>query len=278
MAVYVIGDVQGCMDDLWRLLERIRFEPMHDTLWFAGDLVNRGPDSLAVLRFVRDLGPSALTVLGNHDLHLLAVACGATTLRSGDTLDDILAAPDRDELMHWLRRQPLLHHDAGRSITLVHAGVPPQWDIAKARACAAEVEAVLGGDEYVEFFNHMYGNEPDMWSDDLAGWDRLRFITNCLTRLRYCDVMGRLALKHKLGPGTHPDHVMPWFAVPGRRSGDARILFGHWSTLGVGEHHNVIALDGGCVWGGQLVAVELADPLQWHRVACVGACLPGGES
>jgi bis(5'-nucleosyl)-tetraphosphatase (symmetrical) len=272
VAVYAIGDLQGCFDEFQRLLERLRFEPARDVLWLAGDLVNRGPGSLACLRFVRGLGPAAITVLGNHDLHLLAVAADAGRgQKRGDTLDDVLRAPDRDELLGWLARRPLLHTDAALGWTLVHAGLPPQWSVPDAEREARAVEAALA-DAPGEFYARMYGNEPDRWSDDLAGIDRLRFTVNCLTRLRYCSADGRLLLKPKGPPEQAPAGALPWFRVPGRRSADRRILFGHWSALGWYAGENVASLDTGCVWGGSLTALRLdaadAAPVQ---VGCRGA-------
>ncbi|HEC19526.1 MAG TPA: symmetrical bis(5'-nucleosyl)-tetraphosphatase [Gammaproteobacteria bacterium] len=275
MAVYAIGDVQGCYDELLRLLEQIRFDPAKDTLWFTGDLVNRGPASLQVLRRVREWGDSAITVLGNHDLHLLAVAEGCAPFHKSDTLDEILNAPDRDELLHWLRQQPLLHHDVRMHYTLVHAGLPPQWDLVLAQACAREVEQVLRGDDYAEFLRHMYGDQPDQWREDLQGWGRLRFIANCLTRLRYCNAEGRLNLRAKGEPGTQPEGDMPWFEVPGRRSADLRVVFGHWSTLGLYRSPKVISLDTGCLWGNQLTAVHLAADGAVYAVDCAGHRHPG---
>lgn len=264
MAIYAVGDVQGCFDELQTLLEKLAFGS-DDTLWFTGDLVNRGQKSLEALRFVKGLGARAVTVLGNHDLHLLAVAQGCEQYRRGDTFEDVLRAPDRDELLHWLRTRPLLHHDAALGFTMVHAGLPPQWDLQQALACAQEVEAALRGAHYAEFLRVMYGNEPQHWSDALSGWDRLRFITNCLTRLRYCDAHGRLALREKGAPGTQPEGYMPWFEAPGRRSANLQIIFGHWSTLGAYPVTNVFPLDGGCVWGGGLLAMRL-DGARRERV------------
>lgn len=276
MAVYAIGDVQGCYDDLLRLLEHIKFDTTHDRLWFAGDLVNRGPQSLETLRLVRSLGESALCVLGNHELHLLAIANEATAPRPKDKFSAILAAPDSAELLEWLRYLPLLHHDPVLKFTLIHAGLPPQWDVALAQRCAREVEEVLRGVEYREFFHHMYGNHPELWSPALSGWERRRYITNCLTRLRYCDPDGHLALHEKGHPGQQPAPFLPWFAVPGRASRHERIIFGHWSTLGRYAENNVYGLDTGCVWGGALTALCL-DDLTWHSVPCAGVCLPGED-
>jgi bis(5'-nucleosyl)-tetraphosphatase (symmetrical) len=274
VAVYAIGDVQGCYTELQALLERIDFDPARDRLWFAGDLVNRGPRSLETLRFVRGLGDAALTVLGNHDLHLIAADHDPRYARPQDTLQPILNAPDRDELLAWLRRQPLLHHDAELGFTLIHAGLPPQWDLATAQRCAAEVEAVLRNGHHGEFLSRMYGNEPDLWSEDLAGWDRLRFITNCFTRLRYIDPDGRLNLRDKGAPGSQAAGHLPWFKVPGRASAGLRILFGHWSTLGRVTDEGVFPLDSGCLWGGELTALRLEDRRRFS-LPCQGARRPG---
>lgn len=269
MAIYAIGDVQGCYVELQKLLAQVDYTPVRDQLWFVGDLVNRGPQSLQVLRFVESLGPAAHCVLGNHDLHLLAVAAGCERYRDSDTFADVLAAPDRDELLNWLRHLPLLHHDAATGFTMIHAGLPPQWDLAQASACAAEVEAVLRGPVRDEFLRQMYGNEPDSWLDALSGMPRLRFITNCFTRLRYCDAEGRLALEEKGAPGSQPAPWLPWFTVPARRSRDLHILFGHWSTLGEYSAPGVHALDTGCVWGGSLSALRIDGREHSRvRVAC----------
>ena len=276
MAVYAIGDVQGCFDELQSLLELIDFKPDLDQLWFAGDLVNRGPKSLETLRFIRSL--NAVSVLGNHDLHLLACAHIPARRKRKDTLTHILDAPDAAQLLEWLRHQPLLHHDTTLGYTLVHAGLPPQWDLETARACSAEVEQVLRGDSYAEFLNAMYGNKPDVWTPALTGWERLRFITNCLTRLRYCDSNGRLALEEKGPPDSQPDHLKPWFEWNSRKSRDMNILFGHWSTLGAYDAPGIHALDTGCLWGGQLTALRL-DTGNAERIEypCAGAATPGFE-
>lgn len=279
MAIYAIGDVQGCFDDLLALLDAISFDPADDRLWFAGDLVNRGPRSLEVLRFVRDMGERAITVLGNHDIHLMAVAGGHTQVRRKDTFHDILNAPDRDELLHWLRHQPLLHHDENLGITMIHAGLPPQWDLATARACAAEVGAALRGADCHDYLAAIYGDTPGQWSPALGSWDRLRFITNCLTRMRYCDAQGRLALREKGPPGTQPPGYFPWFAVPHRASTNMEIVFGHWSTLGVCDTLGVHHIDTGCVWGGTLTALRLDRGSREKRertgMPCGGECAPG---
>jgi bis(5'-nucleosyl)-tetraphosphatase (symmetrical) len=256
MALYAIGDLQGCYDSLRTLLDRLRFDPAHDRLWFTGDLVNRGPQSLEVLRFVKDL-PHAVSVLGNHDLHLLAVASGQAPAKKRDTFEPVLQAPDRAELLAWLRRQPLLHHDPALGCTLVHAGLLPQWDLAQARGLAAEAEHFIQRSEHNVLFTHMYGDSPDHWQEDLGGWARVRIIINAFTRLRYCDATGRMDLRPKGAPGKQPAHLLPWFQVPGRRSQGQRIVFGHWSTLGVWNTDGVLGLDSGCLWGGRLTAVRL---------------------
>jgi len=277
VAVYAIGDIQGCYDELRRLLDRLEFEPASDRLWLCGDLVNRGPRSLAVLRFVQSLGEGAVTVLGNHDLHLLAVASGNLRKHADSSLDDVLGAPDRDELLYWLRHRPLMHEDPESGFCLLHAGLPPQWDKAQALACAREVEAVLRDEEgHGDYFAHMYGNEPALWSDALQGMARWRFITNCFTRLRYCDLSGRLGLKEKGPPGSQSVGYLPWFAIPDRRTRGTPVLFGHWSTLGYLTTGDVWSLDTGCLWGGALTALRInADPPQPIQLKCAGARKPG---
>lgn len=259
MATYAIGDIQGCGEEFERLLDLIEFDSKRDRLWLVGDLVNRGPRSLEVLRRVKSLGSAAITVLGNHDLHLLAVALTpAEHLKPQDTLGEILTAPDRDELLAWLRRQPMLHHDASLNYTMIHAGLPPQWDLRLAQSCAHELEAALRDDEgCVELFAHMYGDRPDKWSDDLKGRDRLRFITNCLTRLRFCRPDGTLELEYKGEIDEAPAPLTPWFRAPNRRSRDLRIVCGHWSALGYYDGDGVLSIDAGCVWGEKLCAVRL---------------------
>ena len=257
MAIYAIGDIQGCYDELQRLLQKIRFDPAQDKLWFVGDLVNRGPGSLAVLRLVKSLGDSAITVLGNHDLHLIAVDAGIGQLHKSDTLDGILAAPDRDELLHWLRRQKLAHLEDGH--LLVHAGVLPNWTAQEAVQRAHEVEAVLRGDDYVDFIRQMYGNAPQVWQEDLSGHKRLRVIVNAFTRLRICTPQGEMEFKFKGEVENIPAGHLPWFDVPGRKSADATVIFGHWSALGLVLRDNVIALDTGCLWGGPMTAIRLED-------------------
>ncbi len=274
MAIYAIGDVQGCFDELLVLLDKIRFNPKQDQLWFAGDLVNRGPKSVEVLRYIKNLGDRAVVVLGNHDFHLLAVSHGSGKKLRQDTLQPVLDAPDSDELISWLRHRPLLHHDEMIGFTMVHAGLPPQWNLSEARQYAAEVEALMRSDGFGLFLEVMYNNLPDIWSDDLKGFDRVRFIVNCMSRLRYCDQAGRLALEYKGAPGSQPDGVIPWFDVSGRRSADESIVFGHWSTLGIGLRNNTWSLDSGCLWGGKLTALRLDSEPEWFQVACDSVCLP----
>ena len=271
MATYAIGDIQGCLTSLQALLAKIDFDPERDCLWLVGDLVNRGPQSLETLRFVRELGDAAVMVLGNHDLHMLAIAQGLRPQTRSDNLDDVLTAPDRQELFEWMRHQPLLHHDAGLGFTMVHAGLSPHWDLAEARQCAAEVEAVLRSDDYQSFITQMYGDEPDRWSADGGGVERWRYIINCFTRLRFCDPDGRLVLKEKGAPQQQPT-LIPWFKVPGRRSASERIVFGHWSTLGMYHGDGVYCLDSGCVWGGSMTALRLDDEPEWISVPCTAAC------
>jgi bis(5'-nucleosyl)-tetraphosphatase (symmetrical) len=275
MAVYAIGDVQGCFDELQALLELIAFDPADDRLWFAGDLVNRGPKSLETLRFIRGLGSGASCVLGNHDLHLIAMA-HSQPLDNGDhTLDAILQAPDRDELIDWLRHQPLLHHDDTLGFTMIHAGLPPQWDLQLAQRCAHEVEAMLRSDRLVEFIAHMYGNKPARWSGKLSGWKRLRFIVNCFTRLRFCDAEGRIKLKHKGPPGSQPASLRPWFEIPGRASRDMNIVFGHWSTLGKRDDPGIYPIDSACLWGGQLTALRIDTSPKRFDLPCPQLVAPG---
>lgn len=279
MPTYAIGDIQGCCDEFESLLDRLQFDPSRDRLWLVGDLVNRGPRSLDVLRKVEALGDSAITVLGNHDMHLLAVVLAGEKRKSKDTLDDILKAPDRDELMHWLRHRPMLHHDATLACTMIHAGLAPQWDLATAQACARELEAALRDDKAcVELFKHMYGDKPTRWSDDLRGYERLRFITNCLARLRYCRSDGQLDMKFKGTPDQAPKDLVPWFKAPGRKTRQHRIVFGHWSALGYYEGDNVTAIDTGCVWGSKLCAVRLDGRAEPIMIPCSSSGLSvGGE-
>lgn len=272
MAVYAIGDVQGCCDELEQLLEQLAFDPSRDRLWITGDLVNRGPRSVDVLRLVRGLGDAAVVVLGNHDLHLLAAA-SVPGVRAGkkDTFQDVLRAPDRDALLAWLRARPMLHHDADLGATMVHAGLAPQWTLATARACAAEVESALRDDARIApFFRAMYGDEPDRWSDDLTGWDRLRFAVNALTRIRVCTPDGRLDLDYNGGLDDIPPGLVPWFRAPGRRWKGTRVVCGHWAALGYHVEGDVLAIDAGCVWGQRLCAVRLDGEAPAVFVRCGG--------
>jgi bis(5'-nucleosyl)-tetraphosphatase (symmetrical) len=257
MAIYAIGDIQGCYTELQFLLEQIQFDPAQDRLWFVGDLVNRGPDSLQVLRLVKSFGDSAITVLGNHDLHLLAVAEGAADLHRSDTLNEVLNAPDRNELLIWLRQQRLLHVEG--EYVLVHAGLLPQWTVSQATGLAREVEQALRGDDYATFLKRMYGNTPHRWDDELSGFKRLRVITNALTRMRICTPRGEMEYKFKGESEKIPTGYVPWFDVPKRKSRSATLIFGHWSALGLKVTPNIIALDTGCLWGGSLTAIRLSD-------------------
>ena len=264
MATYAIGDVQGCFGSLMALVEALQFDSTRDRLWFTGDLVNRGPRSLETLRFVRDLGERAITVLGNHDLHLLGVACGSRRLKSGDTITDVLEAPDRDDLISWLRCRPLLHRDAGRGVSMVHAGLPPQWTLSAAQACAAAVEAGLRRADIKKLLRQMSDNGTDAWSESLPHTEQAGYILNCLTRMRYCDALGRLELKEKGSPDSQREPYLPWFAVPGRLHASETLVFGHWASLGVCNEPGVHALDTGCVWGGALTALCLET---WERTS-----------
>jgi bis(5'-nucleosyl)-tetraphosphatase (symmetrical) len=276
MARYAIGDIQGCCDELKALLERCDYSPDRDELWFVGDLVNRGPQSLETLRFVRSLGAGATVVLGNHDLHLLALAYGSKRKhKDGDTLDAVLDAPDRDQLLEWLLSRPLAVFDEPRGDLLVHAGLVPEWTPRVAAKLAREVEAVLRDDPRT-LFDAMYGNKPDRWNENLRGMDRLRFAINVFTRLRFCQRDGTIDLKMKCAPGEQPEHLLPWFDVPERASRDVRVVCGHWSTLGLLRRKDLLALDTGCIWGGSLTAVNLDVDGEPVQLACRGHQEPGG--
>jgi bis(5'-nucleosyl)-tetraphosphatase (symmetrical) len=257
MATLAIGDVQGCYDQLMRLLERAGYDERRDVLWFVGDLVNRGPQSLATVRFVKGLGSRAVTVLGNHDLNLLAVAEGIRKPHRGDTDGDILAAPDREELLAWLRSRKMLH--VGNSYAMVHAGLLPQWTIAQAAALAREVEAALTAPGYRQFLRDMYGNEPARWRDDLAGAERLRVVVNAMARMRLTSADGALELHYKLGLDRVPPGYMPWYDAPRRASRGTPIIFGHWASHGRLVRDDIVCLDSGCVWGRELTALRLED-------------------
>lgn len=274
MSTYAIGDIQGCFDELQQLLQQIEFNPNKDKLWFTGDLVNRGPKSLETLRFVKGLGDRAITVLGNHDLHLLAVwQHKHKHFKSNDTLTNIFEVEDGDELLEWLRQQPLMHYDAELDYAMMHAGLPPQWSREQALTYAAEVEEVLRGERFHEFLAHMYGNKPSRWSENLTGWDRLRFIVNCFTRLRLCREDGKLEFKHKGELADAPSEYYPWFALENRLSREQRIVFGHWSALGLHQQDNVHAIDTGCLWGGALTALHLESG-KAISLACEGFQTP----
>ena len=269
MATYCIGDLQGCFEPLERLLDLIGFNAQRDRLWFVGDLVNRGPDSLRVVRFIRDLGSSAVVTLGNHDLHLLVTAAGHAKLHRGDTVHDILNAPDRDALLDWLRRQPLMHVEG--DYAMVHAGLLPQWRIEQANDLAREFQAALSADDPDPLYRHMYGNEPATWDDRLRGWDRLRVIVNAMSRLRVCTAEGAMEFRHKGALAEIPPGYMPWYEVPGRRGTSHTVLFGHWSALGYRPGPGYVALDSGCLWGRSLTALRLEDRQPFHVPCPVAA-------
>ncbi len=267
MPTYAIGDLQGCYQELLDLLDKINFDNSRDQLWFAGDLVNRGPESLECLRFVKE--NSAVTVLGNHDLYLLAVANGYGVIKKQDTLNEIIDSPDKDELFTWLLQQPLMHRDDELGYVLVHAGLPPQWQVDAAASYAKEVEEVLQSDRANDFFSHMYGNQPDVWSENLADGERLRFIANAFTRIRYCYADGRLDFFKKGTPDITENTLIPWYRTDNRKSLGQPILFGHWASLGVAKNEDfasasVFPLDTGCVWGRELTAMRLEDKKIFH--------------
>ncbi len=260
MTDYVVGDIQGCYSDLRRLLDKAGFDPDHDTLWAAGDLVNRGPESLETLRYLKSLKKHCIAVLGNHDLHLLAVAHGVRDAKHSDTIDDILAAKDRDKLLDWVRHRPLVHYDKSLKTLMVHAGIPPIWDLDQTRERARELEKVLQSKKCGEFLENMYGNSPDRWSGKLKGWDRLRLIANYFTRMRFCQADGTLDLETKSGLSTPVDGFAPWFDQPSRLPGKLNIVFGHWAALeGETGMKRIHALDTGCVWGNRLTLMRLTD-------------------
>lgn len=278
MATYAIGDIQGCYDELKALLTQIKFNSDHDKLWFCGDLVNRGPKSLKTLRFIRSLEANAITVLGNHDLHLLATAYHHNKPGKKDTFTKILDAKDAPEILNWLRHQPLVHHDKEKNITLLHAGIHPDWSIDKALQLANEVELILQSDNHVNFYKHMYGDKPYVWNDSLTGWSRYRFITNIFTRLRYCDAQGIPSLNAKGAPGSQAKNLFPWYEIPNRLSQQDKIIFGHWSTLthaGLRGINNTYAIDSGCLWGGFLTAMRIdEESFEYIRFNCPGALKP----
>ena len=269
MTLYAIGDIQGCSSAFEGLLERLAFSPARDRLWLVGDLVNRGPDSLGVLRKVIALGDAATCVLGNHDLHLLAVVVGGRELSAHDTFADVLRAPDADELIDWLRRRPLIHRDdRWPSRVLVHAGIPPAWDVAEAETHAREVEGLLRGQRWHAMLRTMYGNGPGVWRADLPAEERWRYTINALTRMRYCDRYGGLDLTHSGPPGSQPRHLKPWFDIVDRKARASHVIFGHWSALGLLTRADVTGLDTGCVWGGTLTAIQVDPPGPTVSVKC----------
>ena len=265
MATYAIGDIQGCYHAFMALLSRLEFNPKKDKLWLVGDLINRGSGSLEVLRWCYQHQASLKIVLGNHDLHALAVAYGIKPAHKGDTLQTIINAPDQLELLTWLRYQPLLL--AENNYVMVHAGLLPQWTLAQALALASEVEAALQGENHLDFFANMYGSLPNSWREDLTGMDRLRIITNAMTRMRICTASGEMEFAFKGELPDIPAGYMPWFDVPARQSSDATIICGHWSALGLKKRANIIALDTGCLWGGQLTAFCL-ETKQITQIDC----------
>ena len=257
MATYAIGDLQGCFATLQALLKFFLFDPARDRLWFVGDLVNRGPASLECLRFIKSLGDRAVAILGNHDLHLLAVAHGIRQAHRSDTFTNILQAPDREELLDWLRHRPLALVEQGH--LLVHAGLFPQWSLEQTMTLATEVQDILRGPDWLDFLAQMYGNTPDQWNDNLQGVERWRCIINGLTRMRFCTIDGVMDFAAKEGMDGTPNGFLPWFEIPNRKSENTPVVFGHWSTLGLLMRDNIISLDTGCVWGGKLTAICLND-------------------
>ncbi|WP_347332062.1 symmetrical bis(5'-nucleosyl)-tetraphosphatase [Marinimicrobium locisalis] len=260
MSTYAIGDIQGCLEPLKRLLDQVNFDPAEDRLWIAGDLINRGPSSQATLSFLYPMRDRLSVVLGNHDLHLIAVARGHRPPNRKDTLEEILGHEEHPEWIEWLRHRPLLHHDPELDYVMTHAGIPPQWSLERAKAHAREVEAVLQSTQLDDFLSQMYGNEPSRWKPKLYGVERLRLITNYFTRMRFCTADGELDLDNKGGAESHAPGFEPWFAHPERKCRDQKIIFGHWAALeGKVDAPNVFALDTGCVWGGTLTALRLED-------------------
>ncbi len=270
MAVYLIGDVQGCYSSLKKLLKAINFDQQNDQLWFVGDLVNRGPQSLKTLRFVRSLGDSAVSVLGNHDLHLLALYYGQTKVRSSDSLSQVLKAEDCKELMEWLRFRPMLHFDISLNFAIVHAGIYPGWSLPQAMDRAREVEQAIRGENVVDFLRDMYGNQPAKWSEQLAGMERLRFITNVFTRMRYLRQDGSLDLEIKGAPQKlKSSDVNPWFEYSQSAIKHNRLAFGHWSTLPTNQYGSCFAIDSGCLWGGRITALRIDKKSpRWFSLSC----------
>jgi bis(5'-nucleosyl)-tetraphosphatase (symmetrical) len=269
MSTYVIGDVQGCFDELQELVEYISFNPKKDQLWFVGDLVNRGPQSLETLRWVKSLGNSAVTVLGNHDLHLLAAHAGAKEISRTSSLQSALQARDINALVEWLRCQPLIQYNKQLNFAMVHAGLAPQWSVKDAIRYAKEVEIVLRSNKYKDFLYNMYGDQPNQWDGRLKGWNRLRTITNFMTRVRYCTNKGVMSFTDKGPPGSQSTGMKPWYEITQRKSQDTTVVFGHWSTLGYVNDYNIISTDTGCLWGGQLTAIKIElESLTIYQLNC----------
>lgn len=272
MTIYAVGDLQGCLDPLKKLLDKVHFDPHSDQLWVVGDLVNRGSQSLETLRFLKALGPAAITILGNHDLHLLAVAHGYKDPHKKDTFQDILNAQDRESLLDWLRRRPLIHYDPGIRWLMVHAGIPPQWNLQTAISCAKEISEILRDDSsFSTVFQTMYGNEPRRWNPTLQGLPRIRYILNAFVRMRYLDDAGDLEFRCKNAYENAPNGLIPWFMFPNRETQNDRIVFGHWSTLSLMMQPRLLALDTGCVWGDRLTIAELNNddrPIRIESVFC----------
>tara|TARA_R110002073_G_C9481859_1_gene580112 strand:- start:3248 stop:4078 length:831 start_codon:yes stop_codon:yes gene_type:complete len=276
MSTYAIGDLQGCYAELQNLLDKINFDQTNDRLWFVGDLINRGPKSLECLRFVKSLGNSARTVLGNHDLHLLAVANNVRKPHRKDTLDEIMNAEDSDELLSWVRNLPLLECDTDLNFNMVHAGLPPQWSLSQAIELAQETETLLRSDQFDDFIQQMYGDLPNRWSEKLEGYDRHRFIINCLTRMRYCHADGQLDFTAKNAPGKEDKKLNPWYALKNRQTKKNKIIFGHWSTVHLGneknfKQFNVYPLDTGCLWGRDMTAMRLEDEKIFSVASTIGS-------
>ena len=268
MGTYVVGDIQGCFSELELLLDKINFDQNNDQLWFVGDLVNRGPQSLETIQFVRSLGDSAKCVLGNHDIHLIACYAGVQPCKPKSSLNQILNHPSVDEIISWLRHQPLLHYDQKLNWIMVHAGFIPQWDLALAQSCAHEVEAQLRDDQFTNFLEHVYGDIPNQWSSDLNDRDRWRVILNAFTRLRLCDMQGNMDFEYKGPLGGQAEHLHAWFDVP-RKSSELNIVFGHWSALGLKQTKHLLGIDTGCLWGSQLTAARLdVNPVKLYQLEC----------
>lgn len=268
MAIYAIGDLQGCYSELEQLLAKINFNPKLDQVWFVGDLVNRGPQSLETIQFVRELGDAAICVLGNHDIHLIACYCGIQSCKPKSSLNQILNHSSAQEIIDWLRLQPLLHFDPNINWVIVHAGFLPQWDLTTAQNCAKQVEQQLRSDNYAEFLQHAYGNYPNQWREGLADKDRWRVILNAFTRLRLCDSQGQMDFEFKGPLGEQNDHLHAWFEIP-RQSENINIIFGHWSALGLKQQKNLLSLDTGCLWGNQLTAARIdSDPVEIFQIEC----------